>query len=112
MVAIDDATVAASGCLNAGQDPVPAGVGDHYFVRKVSESLTYSDAEAEALEAWILERARALVEHRHFRWLADHVAEALERDGELDEEYFVNEVERAELRYRNQIPDSQPRRST
>jgi hypothetical protein len=107
---VDDATVFAAGTLASGQDPQPHGAGDHYYLRKLAQSATYSEAEAEAFEAWILRRAEAMIDHPHFRALHAHITEALERDTELDEDDFRVEIQRADMRYRSQSPDPRPSR--
>jgi hypothetical protein len=106
----DDACVYAAGTIAAGQDPHPHGQGDFAYLAALAGSATYSEAEAEAFEAWILRRAEAMVAHEHFRFLHEHVTEALERDGELDEDDFRIEVQRADMRYRSMTPDPGPTR--
>jgi hypothetical protein len=106
----DDALVYAVGCLAAGEDPNPHGTNDHYFLRKLCESVAYSEAESQAFEAWVIERARSMVAHEHFKALHAWIVAALERDGELDEDDFEHEMQRADRRYRAQSPDPRPHR--
>jgi hypothetical protein len=106
----DDAVVFAVGVLAAGQSPDPDGAGDYHYLAKLAASVAHSQDEAEAFQRWIVARAEAMANHAHFRHLVAHIAEALERDGELDEDDFEHEMQRADRRYRAQIPDPQPSR--